>query len=280
MEIFFEPFHYLFMKRALVSCLCLSCASAPVGVFLILRRMSLMGDALSHSILPGAAIGYIIAGLSLLAMGIGGTISGLLVAILSGIVSRRTALKEDASFAGFFIIAVASGVLIISMRHNAVDLMHVLFGSALAVNKSALILIGSISAFTLLVLAIIYRPLLMECFDPEYFSNIRGRGSVYHILFLVLVVTNLVSGFQALGTLLALGIMMLPAIASRFWAQRIANMILCAMVGAFISSYFGLLLAYFFNLPTGPAIVLVVGVFYVISVVFGRYGAFIKWGKL
>lgn len=279
MDIFFEPFQYLFMKRALVSCLCLSLASAPVGVFLILRRMSLMGDALSHSILPGAAIGYVIAGLSLVAMGIGGIISGLFVAVLSGIISRRTALKEDASFAGFFIIAVALGVLIISMRHNAVDLMHVLFGSALAVNKPALLLMGGISTFTLVTLSIIYRPLLIECFDSEYFSNIRGRGSIYHILFLILVVTNLVSGFQALGTLLALGIMMLPAISARFWARRIENIILCAVISAFFASYFGLLLAYFFNLPTGPSIVLVIGIFYIFSLTFGRHGALIKWGK-
>ena len=123
-----EPLQYSFLKRALVSCICLALGSAPVGVLLVLRRMSLMGDALSHAVLPGAAVGYIIAGLSLPILGIGGFIAGLIVALLAGLVSRYTDLKEDASFAGFFLISLALGVLLISLRHNSVDLIHILLG--------------------------------------------------------------------------------------------------------------------------------------------------------
>ncbi|MEX1154568.1 metal ABC transporter permease, partial [Parvibaculum sp.] len=127
-----EPFvEYGFMRRALVACLALALGAGPVGTFLVLRRMSLMGDAMGHAILPGAAIGFLVAGLSLWAMSLGGFVAGLTVVLLAGIVSRVTALREDASLAGFYLISLALGVLIVSMRGSSVDLLHVLFGTIL-----------------------------------------------------------------------------------------------------------------------------------------------------
>jgi zinc/manganese transport system permease protein len=268
-----EPLQYGFLKRALISCVCLAFGSAPVGALLVLRRMSLMGDALSHAVLPGAAIGYIIAGISLPALGIGGFISGLIVALLSGAVSRYTDLKEDASFAGFFLIALALGVLLISLRHSSIDLIHILFGSALAVDSPSLILMGSISTLTLVVLAIIIRPLTIECFDPQFFKASGGNGILYHGLFLTLVVLNLVSGFQALGTLLSLGIMMLPGITARFWAQRVWGIFLISILIAFLSGFLGLLFSYHQDWPSGPSIVLVSGLFYILSLIIGPQGS-------
>lgn len=268
-----EPFQYSFLKRALVSCVCLALSSAPVGVLLILRRMSLMGDALSHAVLPGAAIGYMMAGLSLPILGIGGFVAGLLVALLSGIVSRYTDLKEDASFAGFFLIALALGVLLISLKHNSIDLIHILFGSALSVDSQSLLIMGSITTLTLLILSVTIRPLLIECFDPLFFKSSGGKGARYHSLFLVLVVLNLVSGFQALGTLLSLGIMMLPAITARFWAQKIWNMFMVSIFIALLSGFIGLLLSYYQDWPSGPSIVLVGGLFYILSFIGGPQGS-------
>lgn len=268
-----EPFQYSFLKRALVSCICLALSSAPVGVLLVLRRMSLMGDALSHAVLPGAAIGYMIAGLSLPVLGVGGFIAGLLVALLSGLVSRYTDLKEDASFAGFFLIALALGVLLISLRHSSVDLIHILFGSALSVDSQSLFIMGILTTITLLILSIIIRPLMIECFDPLFFKSMGGKGAKYHILLLILVVLNLVSGFQALGTLLSLGIMMLPAITARFWAKKIWNMFIVSVLIAFSSGLIGLLLSYYQDWPSGPSIVLVCGVFYLISLIGGPEGS-------
>jgi zinc/manganese transport system permease protein len=272
-EIFMTPFDYGFMKKALVGCLCLALGSGPVGLFLILRRMSLMGDALSHSVLPGAAVGYVLAGLSLLPMAIGGVLSGLLVAILAGMVSRYTFMKEEASFAGFFLISVALGVLIIATRSNSIDIMHILFGSALAINKASLLVIGVVSSITLLALAILYRPLIIECFDPDYFRMIGGKGARNHLIFLFLVVLNLVSGFQAMGTLLSLALMLLPALAARFWFQRLFPIILLTVIIAALSGYFGLVLSFHFNLPSGPAIVLIAGVVYLFSLLVGVRGS-------
>ena len=272
-EFFLNPFDYEFMRNALLSCFCLSLGCGPVGVFLVLRRMSLMGDALSHAVLPGAAIGYIIAGLSLPALSIGGFFAGFLVALLAGLVSRTTLLKEDASFAGFFLISLALGVFIISMRKSSVDLMNILFGSALAVNHAALVLMATITTITLSVLALIYRSLVVECFDPQFFQRMHGRGTFYHLIFLMLVVLNLVSGFQSMGTLLSLGIMMLPATAAQFWSRQIWSMCTLAVVFAMISGYMGLLLSYHMNYPTGPSIVLMAGVFYIVSLLVGRFGS-------
>jgi zinc/manganese transport system permease protein len=252
-----------FMRRALVACLALSIGSGPIGVLLLLRRMSLVGDAMSHAVLPGAAVGFLVAGLSLPAMGLGGLVAGLAVALLSGLVSRTTVLREDASFAGFYLASLAGGVLIVSLRGSNIDLLHVLFGTILAIDTSALVLVGAIASLTILALAIIYRPLVAECFDPGFMRAVGGRGPLYHLLFLFLVVINLVAGFQALGTLMAVGLMMLPASAARLWATTLPVLAALAGVIAFASGYIGLVASYHLGVASGPAIVLVASVFYV-----------------
>ena len=128
--------------------------------------MSLIGDALSHAVLPGAAIGFMIAGLSLVSMSIGGFIAGILVALLSGFISRLTQQREDASFAAFYLISLAIGVLIISMYGSNIDIMHVLFGTILAIDNESLFLVVSITTLTLLTFAIVGRGLVVESFDP------------------------------------------------------------------------------------------------------------------
>ena len=132
-DLLIAPFtEFEFMRRALVGASAIALAGAPLGVFLLLRRMSLTGDAMAHAILPGAALGYLVAGLSLPAMTIGGLAAGLSVALLAGLVARVTALREDASLAGFYLISLALGVTIVSLRGSSVDLLHVLFCNVLA----------------------------------------------------------------------------------------------------------------------------------------------------
>ena len=261
-----------FMRRALLGCIAISIGATPVGVFLMLRRMSLTGDAMAHAILPGAAVGYLVSGLSLGAMTIGGLVAGMIVAILSGLVTRVTALREDASLAAFYLISLAAGVLIVSTRGSNVDLMHVLFGTVLALDNAALILLCSIASISLLTLALFYRPLVLECADPQFLRSVSGWSAITHFTFLSLVVMNLVAGFHALGTLMAVGIMILPAAAARFWAASIGGLIICAVVVAIASSVAGLLLSYHYSLPSGPAIILVAGGAYGLSIVLGPVG--------
>src|SRR5512140_2859175 len=161
------PFvEFAFMRRALVGALALALGAGPIGVFLMLRRMSLVGDAMAHAILPGAAIGFLLSGLNLFAMTTGGLIAGFTVAILAGAVARSTGLKEDASLATFYLVSLALGVTIVSIRGTNIDLLHVLFGSVLALDDPTLLLIATNATITLVVLALIYRPLVLECVDP------------------------------------------------------------------------------------------------------------------
>ncbi len=241
----------------------------------MLRRMSLIGDAMAHAILPGAAIGFMVAGLSLFAMAGGGLIAGFVVAVGAGLIARSTQLKEDASLAAFFLISLALGVTIVSVKGTNVDLLHFLFGSVLAVDDPTLLLIVGITSVSLVILALIWRPLVLECVDPGFLRSVSRAGGPAHIVFLALVVMNLVGGFQALGTLLAVGIMMLPAVISRFWARDITGMIGVAIGSAAVSGYVGLLVSYHANLPSGPAIILVAGALYAVSVAVGPIGGLI-----
>jgi zinc/manganese transport system permease protein len=264
------------MRRALAGTLALALGAGPIGVFLMLRRMSLVGDAMAHAILPGAALGFLVSGLDLFAMTAGGLIAGCVVALLTGLVARVTELKEDAALATFYLLSLALGVTIVSLKGTNIDLLHVLFGSVLALDDQTLVLIAGNATLTLVVLALIYRPLVLECVDPGFMHSVSRAGAPAHLAFLGLVVVNLVSGFHALGTLLAVGIMMLPAAIGRFWARDLTLMVLIAATSGAVSGYAGLLLSFHTDVPSGPAIILVAGTLYLVSVLFGRVGGVLR----
>ncbi|MBS0221473.1 MAG: metal ABC transporter permease [Proteobacteria bacterium] len=258
-----------FMRRALVASLALSMGGASIGVFLILRRMTLMGDALAHALLPGAALGFLLGGLSLPAMSLGGFVAGICTAMASGAIARFTRMREDASFGAAYLTSLALGVMIVSFRGSAIDLMNILFGAILAVDNTALCLIAGAATLTLVGLAAIYRPLVVECFNPGFLAAMGVRGAVYHYLFLALAVLNMVAAFQALGTLMALGLMLLPAIAASFWAREVWSMTAIAAPMAFLSAAIGLLVSFHAGLPSGPVIVLVASLFFLGSLLLG-----------
>jgi zinc/manganese transport system permease protein len=268
-----SPFlEFSFMRRALIGALALSISAPPIGVFLTLRRMSLMSDAMSHAILPGAAVGFLVSGLSVPAMTFGGLAAGLTVALLAGFVARRTVLKEDASLAAFYLISLAGGVLLVSLRGSNVDLLHILFGTVLALDDAALLLIGGVATLTLVWLALFYRTLVLECVDPLFLRLASRTSALVHLSFLCIVVLNLVAGFQALGTLLAVGLMLLPAVAARFWTEDVSGLIGVSILIACVSSIAGLLLSYSYEVPSGPTIILTAGALYLGSMFVGRRG--------
>ncbi|SCB73817.1 MULTISPECIES: metal ABC transporter permease [Snodgrassella] len=276
-QLLLEPFaDYDFMRFALCSIVFLAVGAAPVGVFLMMRRMSLVGDALGHAILPGAAVGYMLAGLSLPAMSIGGFMAGLLMALLAGLASRFANVREDASFAAFFLTCLALGVVLVSRGGNSVDLLNLLFGSILSVDRAALTLVAIVSSITMVVLAVIYRPLMLESIDPLFLRSVNGKGALWHIIFLILVVLNLVSGFQALGTLMSVGLMMLPAISARLWHRTMGGMMAIAAIIAVVCGYIGLLLSYYIDLPSGPAIILCCGFVYILSLFVGSESGILR----
>lgn len=278
-DLLLAPFaEFAFMRRALVATLALSLSAAPLGVFLTLRRMSLLGDALSHAVLPGVAIGFMLFGLSLTAMAAGGVIAGMLVAAVAGLISRSTALKEDASLAAIYLVALALGVTLISRQGTQLDLLHILFGSALGVDTQGLYLVATVASVSVLALAGLYRGLVLESFDPVFLSAAGQRGWggwrswIWQQGFLMLVVINLVAGFQTLGTLMAVGLMMLPAVSSRLWHDTLPAQLLNASAQAMLAGLAGLLLSYHLDTPSGPTIIGCAGSLYFFSLLFAPGG--------
>jgi zinc/manganese transport system permease protein len=205
-------------------------------------------------------------------MAIGGFVAGLVTALGAGALSRVTALREDATFAVFYLVALAAGVMMVSSGGSNVDLLHVLFGSVLAVDDTALTLIAAVASVSMLAVAAFFRGLVFESFDRDFLAVGGGPDRAMHVLFLVLLVANLVAAFLALGTLMAIGLMMLPAAAARSWARSVAGMIGAATALAALAAYFGLALSFATDAPAGPAIVLAAGTGYALSALFGPVG--------
>lgn len=270
---FIEPFlEYHFMSNALVGSIFLAIGCVPVGIFLMFRKMSLVGDAMSHAILPGIAVSFVFYGISIIPMAIGGFLAGLIVALIAGVISRFTNQFEDAAIAAFYLFSLALGVVLVSLYGSNIDLLHILFGSVLALSSDNLLLIMFISACSVLFIFIGWRALVADTLDPLFLKSVSSVGVLIQSLFLGIVVMNLVSGFQALGTLLSVGLLILPAVTARFWDLTLIKMSIMAVCIAIISSYLGLLLSYYFDFPTSPTIVLCIGVFYFFSAVFGTKG--------
>jgi zinc/manganese transport system permease protein len=259
-----SPFmQFEFMQRALTGCIALAAGSAPVGVFVTLRRMSLTGDAIAHAILPGVAITYLLTGLSLLAMTLGGMLAGMLVGLLATLASRRGHIREDSHLAAFYLMSLALGVIIISIKGGHIDLMHVLFGSVLALDNPTLGFISAASAVSLVLFLLSYRRLTLECVDPGYSKRHTRSSLLTHAMFMMMVVLNLMAGFHALGTLMAIGVMILPAVIARLCFDRLHHCMLGAVLVSVGCSWVGLSLSFRWDTPAGPTIIMLLGLIYI-----------------
>ena len=268
-----EMFNYAFMRRAFVVTTILSASVAPVGAFLVLRRLSLAGEAMAHAITPGVVIGFVTAGLSVMSLLFGGLIAGLGVAVLTAYLARNTILRSDASLASLYLIALAIGIFILSAAGSAVPLKSFLFGSILGVDDASMILVSSVATVTLVTFALILRPLIMSTCDPVFFESQVKRPWIVDQGFMFLLVLNLLAAFKTLGTLMAVGLMILPATAARYWSGTITAQLGLGFIFSLLSCWLGLTLSYILpETPSGPAIVLVAGVIFVLSALFGPLG--------
>jgi zinc/manganese transport system permease protein len=271
-DLIVEMWSFAFMRRAFVATTVLSASVAPVGAFLVLRRLSLAGEAMAHAITPGIVIGFVTAGLSVMSLLVGGLIAGVGVAILTAFLARRTILRSDASLASLYLIALAVGIFILSAAGSAVPLKSFLFGSILGIDAASMILVGGVATVTLLAFAVLLRPLIVSTCDPVFFETQTRRPWLVDQGFMLLVL-NLLAAFKTLGTLMAVGLMILPATAARYWASTITGQLVLGFVFALSSCWIGLTLSYLFpDTPSGPAIVLVAGGFFLFSAIFGPLG--------
>ncbi len=268
-----EMFNYAFMRRAFVVTSILSASVAPVGAFLVLRRLSLAGEAMAHAITPGVVIGFVTAGLSVMSLLFGGLIAGLGVAVLTAYLARNTILRSDASLASLYLIALAIGIFILSAAGSAVPLKSFLFGSILGVDDASMILVGGVATVSLVTFALILRPLIMSTCDPVFFESQVKRPWIVDQGFMFLLVLNLLAAFKTLGTLMAVGLMILPATAARYWSGTITAQLALGFIFSLISCWLGLTLSYVLpETPSGPAIILVAGAIFVLSALFGPLG--------
>jgi zinc/manganese transport system permease protein len=261
-----EPFESLaFMRAALVACLALALANGAIGTLLVLRRMSLDGDVLGHAVMPGAAVGFLYAGPSPAWLSLGGLASGLVVAALAGLITSERA-RRDAGLVAFYLVALSLGVVLVAWRGSNVDVMRVLFGTVLAIDQRALLQIATVSTVIVLAIAALYRPLAVGAFDPAFLRAV-GKRAPYGAVFPALVVLALVASFQAFGTLMAVGPVLLPAAAARCWGLGVAGSMALATGFGLAASVAGLLVSYHGNVPSGPAIVLAAGLLFGVSLV-------------
>lgn len=271
LDLFITPFvEFDFMLNALISLLCLCCSSPIVGVFLSLKKMSLSGDAISHSILPGVTISFLFFGLSVTALTLGGLIAGLIVIILSSLFSRASTASSDNILTVFYLFSLSLGVLIMSISGSNLDLLNFLFGNIFAINNETILMLGIITSLTLITIFFISRPLIIEIVDPLFFSSVSKIGGLIDIIFMILVVLNLIASFQAIGTLMGIGIMVIPSISLRFWTNNLLKIIIFSVITALLSSYVALIISFNVNISCSPLIIIILSSFFLLSFIIGK----------
>lgn len=271
LDLFITPFvEFDFMLNALISLLCLCCSSPIVGVFLSLKKMSLSGDAISHSILPGVTISFLFFGLSVTALTLGGLIAGLIVIILSSLFSRASTASSDNILTVFYLFSLSLGVLIMSISGSNLDLLNFLFGNIFAINNETILMLGIITSLTLITIFFISRPLIIEIVDPLFFSSVSKIGGLIDIIFMILVVLNLIASFQAIGTLMGIGIMVIPSISLRFWTNNLFKIIIFSVITALLSSYVALIISFNINISCSPLIIIILSSFFLLSFIIGK----------
>jgi len=266
-DLLISPFTYEFMRRGIFSALLLSLSGGLLGCILVLRRLALMGDALSHSLLPGIAVAWLIFGASTPALLAGALIAGLLTALGSALLSRLTRVKEDAAFGSLFVIFFGTGVALLSRLPTRLNLDHFLFGSILGISAADLRLTAAVSTVTLLVFLAGRRSILLETFDPVFYRATGGRGGWVHVGLLALTVLNLVAALQTMGVVLALGLFLLPAVSAYLWCDRFGRLLASSVAIAMVCSLAGILVSFHAGIASGAAIVMCLGAVFLFSAV-------------
>lgn len=257
------------LKSAVAGALALAFGGAPLGVLLIARRVSLIGDALSHALLPGVAIAYLTIGPEPGALTAGALIAALIVAGLSTILARTRRLPEDASLAVFYLTALALGIILIGPNVDAESVHELLFGAPDALDRQGLLLAAVAATATLMAMAFFIRGFIAETADPNFMRAVGADGKWLHLLLMALVALNLVAGFRAFGALMTVGQMIVPAAAARFWARTYVNQAGLAIALSAAASAFGLVFAPRLGAEPGALMTLTAAALFFGSALFG-----------
>ncbi len=268
-----EPFSYDFMQRALMACVLVGFTNGFLGAFVVVRRLALMADALSHSLLPGLALAAILVGLSPGGLLFGGFLAAIFVVLGGHLISRSSRVKEETAIAALYIVAFALGIAIIKYGGVKVSLDHFLFGNILGVGNSDLWTSYAITCVALLSLVAFQRPLLLAIFEASVAKALGIRVGWLLGMLIVLIVLAMVSSLQAVGVLLSLGLLILPAATIYLLSDRFGVMLWGGAALGTGGAVAGLLLSFWANIPSGPAIVLILGAAFLLAYLFSpRYG--------
>lgn len=253
--------NYEFLQNALVTSIVIGVVAGVVGCFIILRGMSLMGDAISHAVLPGVAISYIFS----INFFIGAILFGLFASIIITFISNNSKIKGDTAIGITFSSFLALGVILIGFANSSTDLFHILFGNVLAVQDVDKRLTIGIAAIVLIIVWLFFKPLLLTSFDPNMAKAFGVRVNAYHYLLMALLTVVSVTAMQSVGTILIVALLITPAATAYLYTKSLRNMIfLSAFFGA-LASVIGLFIGYSFNLAVGSTIVLTATSIFLIS---------------
>ncbi|MDD5261516.1 MAG: metal ABC transporter permease [Methylacidiphilales bacterium] len=270
----FEPFQHEFMQRALLGCALVGFTNGFLSAFIVLRRMALMADALSHSLLPGLAVGVMLFGLaSSASLFCGALVAALLVALGSQLIARSSRVKEETALAVLFTLAFAAGIVLLKFARVQVELNHYLFGNILGLSNSDLWTTYGISFVTLPLLVLLQRPLFLMLFEPSVARTQGVPVAFLNYLLVTLLVLAMISSLQAVGVILALGLLVAPAATVYLFSDSCAALFWGGGLVGLFGSCTGLLVSYWLNLPAGACIVLLLGLMFFAAYLFSpKYG--------
>lgn len=255
---------YNFLQTALVTSILVGIMSGIIGSFIILRGMSLMGDAISHAVLPGVAVAYML-GINLL---LGASAFGILAALLIGVVTMKSKLKNDTAIGIVFSAFFALGFILISLAESATNLHHILFGNVLAVSDSDLITTAIVLSIVLLFVVTFYKELLITSFDNTFAKAYGLKTQIMHYALMLVLTLVTVTALQTVGIILIVAMLISPAATAYLLTNRMSHMMIVAAIFSVISSIVGLYLSFTFNWASGPAIVLTAAIFFTLAFIF------------
>ena len=264
-----DPLSYEFIQRALVASVTIGISCGLIGTYIMLRRMSLIGDALAHAVLPGVVVSFMVAGKSEIALFIGAVVSGIITVLLIGFVNRNSKIKEDTSIGIIFTGAFALGILLVSqLKQVHIDLSSYLFGDVLGVSTGDITLSIIIMAVIILCILLFYKQLLLTSFDPTMALTIGISTTLVHYMLMTLLSMSIVAGLQSVGVILIIAMLITPPATAYLLSNNLKKILFLSPMFGTISAVAGLYLSYHFNFASGASIVLVAVALFLLAFLF------------
>lgn len=264
---FIDPFQYEFMLRALAASLLVGIISSVLSCYLVVKRWALLGDAISHAVLPGVAIAFLLK----ISFFIGALVTGVLTALGIGVITKYSKIKEDTAIGVMFTTAFAFGILLLSLiRAKSIDLYHILFGNVLGVSTTDLVLTAVTGFLVLAVIIALFKELLLHAFDPIMAASIGLPTTFYHYLLMFLLSMTIVASLQTVGIVLVIAMLVTPGATAYLLAKRMPTMMLVAALIGIISALAGLYFSFYFNVASGAMMVLVAGLLFLLAFLFSQ----------